>query len=241
MNRLLAVIFVALFLAGCASQRPFVQDVSDPEEEVVRLIELELEAVRSGQYCRRDSQSEFSGCDGVLQRLTQLSAVYPDFERLQMALAIAHHARQRNREAQFYLDQLLATDRPRPEAAILGARLALEEGNHNKARSLLESQIRLNPAHAGLREALAAVFYLEHKPADGFGAIALAERLGAPGWRVAYHRGLLFELTKNEPAACEQYAKSVALKPDFVLPEGRLFGLVHNPVCVELAHFLGGV
>lgn len=234
------LILLVAFLHGCASQSSFVGDVEDPEREVTRLIELELENVREGNYCRRDPQSDFNGCDGVLQRLTQLYTRFPDMERLQFALAISFHARDKNREALYYLDRLLDYDHPRPEAAILAARLAMEEGNIQRAESLLRAQKRVTPMHPVLHETLAAVFYLKHEPEQGFAALAAAEQLGAPAWRLAYHRGLLFELSNNEAAACEQYAKSFAINSSFGFPEGRILGLTHNPVCLELARFLGG-
>lgn len=235
-----SILLLLVVMTGCASQQTFVGKLDDPEQEVKRLVEMELANIQSDQYCRPDPQSPFNGCDGVLHRLTQLFTTFPNYERLQLALAMSYHARHRNREAQYYLDQLLRDDRPRPEAAILAAKLALGEGNIRRAQTLLEAQKRLNPMHPGLYETLAAVFYLNHQPEAGFSALAAAEQLGAPSWRVAYHRGLLYELSKNEPAACEQYAKSFTQKDAFGLPEARILGLTHNPVCLELAKFLGG-
>ncbi|WP_416397239.1 tetratricopeptide repeat protein [Allohahella sp. A8] len=240
MNKLQLVVLLVLAMTGCASQQTFVGEIGDPEQEVTRLIEHELVNIQSGEYCRPDPQSLFNGCDGALRRLTQLFTKFPDYERLQLALAVAYQARNKNREAQYYLDVLLANNRPRPEAAILAARLAMEEGNTRRAQALLEPQMRLSPMHPGIHETLAAVFYLNHEPQKGFSALAAAEQLGAPEWRIAYHRGLLYELSDNESAACEQYAKSYTHRDSFRLPEGRILGLTHNPVCLELAKFLGG-
>lgn len=234
------LLLIALVMTGCASQQKFIGEIEDPEQEVTRLIEHELTNIQSGEYCRPDPQSPFNGCDGALQRLTQLFTKFPDYERLQLALAVSYQARNKNREAQYYLDLLLKKDRPRPEAAILAAKLAMEEGNTRRAETLLNAQKRLNPMHAGIHETLAAVFYLNHEPEKGFSALAAAEQLGAPAWRVAYHRGLLYELSKNESAACAQYAKSYTEKASFRLPEGRILGLTHNPICLELAKFMGG-
>lgn len=233
------VFICALLIQGCASEQAFVQDVVDPEQEVERLVELELQNIHEGNYCKRDPQSTFGGCDGVLRRLGQLFTRFPDLERLQLALAISNHARKRNREAQYYVDLLLAKDQPRPEAAILGARLAMEEGNTRRAEQLLKAQRRVNPVHAGIQETLAAVFYLKHEPEPGFAALAAAEQLGAPAWRISYHRGLMYELANNEAAACEQYAKSLGINPGFGPPEGRILDLIDDPVCLGLAQFLG--
>lgn len=240
MIKLPFVLLLAVAITGCASQQKFIAEIEAPEREVTRLVEIELASIQAGEYCRQDPHSQFKGCDGALQRLTQLFTRFPDYERLQLALAVAYQARNKTREAQYYLDLLLNKDRPRPEAAILAARLAMEEGNTRRALSLLEAQKRLNPVHPGIHEALGAVYYLNHQPQNGFTALASAEQLGAPAWRVAYHRGLLYELTKNESAACEQYAKSYTLKRSFGLPEGRILGLTHNPICLELAKYLGG-
>lgn len=245
MNRfqLISLVTLALTLAltGCASNKTFINELDHPEQEVTRLLEQELIRLQSGEYCIKDSRNRLNGCDGALQRLTQLYTVFPDYEKLHLALAISYHTRNKNREALYYLDQLLRDNRPRPEAAILAAKMAMEEGNTRRAQSLLETQRRLVPMHAGIHEALAGVFYLNHQPEDAFLALAVAEQLGAPDWRIAYHRGLLFEMTKNEAAACQQYATSYTLKPSFHLPNGRLLGLTHNPVCLKLAQFIGGV
>ncbi|MBY6194591.1 hypothetical protein KUV78_12400 [Marinobacter hydrocarbonoclasticus] len=235
-----SVLALTLGMTGCASKQTFVGEVDDPEQEVSRLLEVELSRLQSGEYCLNDSRQRSDGCDGTLQRLTQLYTVFPDYEKLQLALAITFHTRNKNREALYYLDQLLRDNRPRPEAAILAAKIAMEEGNTRRAQSLLETQRRLAPMHAGIHETLAAVFYLNHEPQEGFSALAAAEQLGAPDWRVAYHRGLLYELTENEAAACEQYAASFTLKPSFHRPNGRILGLTHNAVCLELSKFIGG-
>lgn len=235
------VLLLTVVLTGCASQQAFISEVEDPEQEVTRLVELELANIQAGEYCHKDPQSPFNGCDGVLQRLTQLYTSFPEYERLQLALAVSYHARQKNREAQYYLDLLLKQNRPRPEAAILAAQLAMEEGNTRRAQALLESQKRLNPMHPGIHETLAAVFYLNHQVAKGFSALTAAEQLGAPAWRLAYHRGLLYEQSGNESAACEQYSRAYTINSRFGLPEGRILGLTHNPACLELAKFLGGI
>lgn len=127
MIKALFLLLIALVMTGCASQQKFIGEIEDPEQEVTRLIEHELTNIQSGEYCRPDPQSPFNGCDGALQRLTQLFTRFPDYERLQLALAVSYQARNKNREAQYYLDLLLKKDRPRPEAAILAAKLAMEE------------------------------------------------------------------------------------------------------------------
>ena len=238
----LILLLLLVTLAGCAAKpQKYVTDVVDPGLEVDRLLGLYLENMSKGRSCTGDlGNDSFQECDGVLRRLSQIYVAYPDNERVNMAMAIVGYQSGQVEKARFVLDQLLAKGLPRPEAAVLRARIALEEGNVNRARTLLEVQVRQNPMHPELHEMLAATHYANRKFPESMTSLALAERLGAPEWRIAYHRGLIFEARKNQPAACEQYVTSYSRNRDFHAPRGRLMALAGNKVCFELAAFVEG-
>ncbi|WP_148862805.1 tetratricopeptide repeat protein [Marinobacter fonticola] len=240
----IALLLVLTFtLMGCSSNPShYTAKVTDPNREVDRIL-ARYEMMRTaGESCHNEAshQSDWADCEGLLRRLSQLYSTFPANERVKFAAALLSYHAGKREQAGFLLDQILVNERPRPEAAILRARIALEEGNSRRARSLLESQIRQNPMHPSLHEIMAATHFADQEPSQAFRALALAERLGAPPWRVAYHRGLMFETAGNAPAACEQYVTAFSLKPEFVAPHGRLIALEHDPVCHDLGLFLEG-
>jgi Flp pilus assembly protein TadD len=243
MLKLSIVLVLWAALAGCATQQSqqYVTDVVDPGREVDRLLRLYQANTAQGQSCTGDlGNDSFRECDGVLRRLAQLYTAYPDNERVNLAMAIVSYQAGKEEQARFVLDQLLANDSPRPEAAVLRARMALEAGNISRARRLLEVQARQNPMHPELHELLAAAHYADRKFPESLRSLALAERLGTPQWRTAYHRGLIFEARKNADAACEQYVSSFSLNPDFHAPQRRLIALASHPICFDLAGFILG-
>ena len=56
-----------------------------------------------------------------------------------------------------------------------------------------------------------------------------AERLGAPDWRVAYHRGLIAEARGRIDEAEAHYRRSLDASPSFTRARVRLAGLAALP------------
>ena len=52
-------------------------------------------------------------------------------------------------------------------------------------------------------------------------ALDVSERLGAPPWRIADHRGLIEESLENQIRAREHYEEALRIEPDFVATEMR--------------------
>ena len=52
-----------------------------------------------------------------------------------------------------------------------------------------------------------------------------AANLGAPPWRIAYHRGLIEEAAGTPADALKQYEEALRYKPGWSLPAARLKGL----------------
>lgn len=238
----LPVALALIVLGGCGSlgqQRT--QATEDPNVQVDRVLTHYQTTLASGAACHTATQgwSEPVDCEGLLRETMQLYAAFPHNERVIMLAAVLAHQSGRAAQAGYLLDQLLEGHKPRPEAAVLRSRIALEEGNLSRARTLLEQQIRLNPRHPQLYETLAAVQYLDRQYAGALHSLTLAERLGAPGWRAAYHRGLIYEEQDRAAAACQQYRLAVAGNPQFLAPESRLVGLTGG-ACTASSATLGG-
>ncbi|HEY7185737.1 MAG TPA: tetratricopeptide repeat protein [Vicinamibacterales bacterium] len=128
-------------------------------------------------------------------------------------------------KAQQYLDRVLAQSRSQPDAAVLRAKLAIDEGNLPFARRFLTEQIKLAPDHAGLREVHGATLYLSGQLDEARQELRLARRMGAPDWRVAYHLGLVDEAAGQLDAARQEYAESVARNPSWQPARARLTAL----------------
>ena len=90
---------------------------------------------------------------------------------------------------------------------------------------MLDQQIGLAPAHAGLRETHAAALYVDGKMAEAKTELTLAKALGAPRWRIAYHLGLIEEAAGRRDEAAKYYAEAVTGNPTFEPAESRLKAL----------------
>lgn len=132
-------------------------------------------------------------------------------------------------EAEKRLDDLLVIQPSHPEAAVLRSRIALEDGNSQFATRLLQDQIQMRPDHAGLREALAAAHFVTGDLPAAAMSLQVADQLGAPSWRVAYHEGVLAEAQGDEGRARERFEAALAGQPDWDLPRQRLEGLGFQP------------
>src|SRR5690606_29404789 len=129
------------------------------------------------------------------------------------------------------LDQLLSHRGARPEAAVLRSHIALQQGNANLAVELLDRQIMLAPDHSELREAQAAAYYLQGKYEAARVVLGVAGRLGAAGWRLSYHHGLICEAEQKWEEACFLYQTALEQKPDFSPALARLIGLTEHEEC----------
>ncbi|QLC74453.1 hypothetical protein LPB260_27620 [Pseudomonas sp. LPB0260] len=239
----LPIAFALVVLGGCGSlgqQRTEANE--DPHVQVDRVLAHYRATLASGVACQSATQgwSEPVDCEGLLRETMQLYANFPHNERVIMLAALMAYQSGRAPQAAYLLDQLLGGHKPRPEAAVLRSRIALEEGNLALARTLLKQQIRLNPRHPQLYETLAAVQYLDRQYAGALHSLSMSERVGAPGWRAAYHRGLIYEQQNRRDAACQQYRLAAAGNPQFLAPESRLVSLSGGAACGSPSATLGG-
>ncbi len=225
------------FLSGCASDMDRRRtEQPDPNVRLDQMLGLYHQSVASGSACAEIWQADHGtvDCERILREVERLHVEFPNHERITMSNAVMNYQTGRADKAQFLLDQLLARRGPHPEAAILRARIAMEEGNSRLARDILLPQILLSPTYAELREALAASYYLEGKYDEAQRALGIAGRLGAPQWRLAYHGGLLSEARQQWQQACGYYQSALQLNANFTPATGRLIELAERPECLQL-------
>jgi tetratricopeptide (TPR) repeat protein len=175
---------------------------------------------------RRPTETPLTDCEAVSNGIARLAIEFPRDPDILLAAAVVDFERGRKDNALKTLDVLRSVEAIHPEAAILRARIAIEEGNLRFARRLLDEQRELTPDHAGLWEMLASVAYLEEEYAKADRSLDIAARLGAPAWRVAYHRGLVAEASSRPERAIQAYEVCLEEAPDFAPARSRLRALV---------------
>ena len=220
-----AALFCLATLQGCASS-PDIQPLEDPEAQL-------REGLQEWQALRADGNSCASGgrrypyvdCGRIQAKIERLVLDFPNHPSILLANAVISSQTGRPDKAIAYLDELIDAGNATPDAIVLRSQLAIQTGNLPFARRLLGTHTRLVPDHPGLREAMASVHYLDGSFAAARRDLAIAQRLGAPSWRIAYHRGLIEETTGNEAAAMREYGEALRERPDWAEPRSRLRGL----------------
>jgi predicted Zn-dependent protease len=199
------------------------QQCFNPDRQLAELL-APLESARA-QGCDPAVQGGMSECDRLQREIERLAVVCPAHAPTLMANAVIAYDEQRPEESQQLLDVILAQPRSHPDAAALRARIAIEEGNLPFARRLLTQHIKLAPDHPGLHETNAAALYLDGNLGDARAELTLAQTLGAPRWRIAYHLGLIEESSGRGDEASRLYAEALAGNPGWAPAEGRLRAL----------------
>ncbi len=225
-----------VFGSGCASMSEHRDSNLEPNVRLDQLLALYQEARHDGSSCHEmhRAYSAVNDCERIQREVERLALEFPANERIAMTNAVMQFESGRFDKAQFTLDQLLTRPGPHPEAAILRSKIAMQDGNASRARVILEQEILLSPDYAELREALAATYYVEGKYKESRAALAAAGRLGASGWKMAYHEGLLREAKKDWAGACRFYLIAVDQKPDFREAVSRLVGLGEHDECRDV-------
>jgi tetratricopeptide (TPR) repeat protein len=218
---------LAVLTASCAvthSTSPIVRQQCYNAAEQLASVLNPLQAARA-RGCAPGNFNGQSECDTLEQEVQRLAAICPGNQPILMANAVIAYDEHRAAESQQYLDQILAEPGTHPDAAALRGQLAIEAGNIPYAIKMLDEQIVLAPAHAGLRETRAAALYVYNRFDEARTDLALAEKLGAPRWRVAYHLGLIEEANARRDEAARLYTESLAGNPGFAPADARLKAL----------------
>ncbi len=227
---------VDLFLFACAlvlvlgcrtPSDPAASNPHDPRPRLASLIAAWQSAHRDGRSCEqsRPEETPLVDCERIRKEIERLAITFPNHPDVLLANAVVAFEAGRKDEAEKDLDALRRIDPIQPEATLLRARIAIAEGNLRFAGRLLDEQIELTPDHAGLHELSSSLLYLEERYDDAGFELELAARLGAPAWRVAYHRGLIFEATGRLAEAENAYRVCLDLEPDFAPGGSRLRAL----------------
>ena len=215
---------VPLLVAACASNPPVIrQQCYNPDVQLAELVHPYEDLRAKG--CSIDAGQFGSECDRLRLEIARLAVVCPTHAPTLMANAVIAYDDKRPADAQQYLDQILAQPRSFPDAAALRGQIAIEEGNIPFALRMLEQQSKLAPDHAGLHETWAAALYADGQLASSRNELAMAQALGAPTWRIAYHLGLIEEAAGNRAEAMRDYTQAVSGNPQFQPAVSRLKAL----------------
>lgn len=220
-----ALLVALVFLAACQST-PKPNPVS-ARVRLEPLIEAWDEAQREGGGCEERSATETPhvDCQRVSIAIARLAIEFPRDPDVLLAHAVVEFGHGRTRVALHTLDVLRSIEPIHPEAAVLRARIAIDEGNLRFADRLLAEQLELTPDHAGLYEVLAAVQYLKGEFVEAERSLGIAGRLGAPNWRVDYHLGLVAEAQSDAEGAARAYARCLDAAPEYAPAKSRLRAL----------------
>ena len=221
-SRLPAAVTLTVLLTACAARAPLIQQQQcyNPDAQLVEALR-ELDA-------RRTAGCDLGGGDACLQARAAVErqlAICPVHVPTLMANAVLAYDEGRPIVAQQLLDQILSPPGTHPDASVLRAQIAIQEGNLPFARRLLEQQLKFAPDHAGLHETFGALLYLSGQMTDARRQLTTALALGAPAWRVAYHLGLVAEALAFLDEAEKHYAEAVEGNPGWQPAQSRLRAL----------------
>ena len=221
--RLRTAFAASLFASACATTAPLVRQECYNADAQLASVLRPLEDMRANG-CDSGVRQR-SDCDHLRQEIERLAVVCPSHAPTLMANAVIAYDEHRPVKSQQFLDQILAQPQGHPDAAVLRARIAIEEGNLPFARRLLEHQITLTPDHGGLHETYGAVWYLGGHLVEARHELTTAAALGSPRWRVAYHLGLVEESAGRLDEALRYYAEALEGNPGWALAQTRLNAL----------------
>ena len=221
-----ALLLLAVSFVSCAAKHP--PRIADGCYTIApRLSETwsTLQDARSGPNgCAPDAEGR-ERCEALRFEIEGLAQACPNHPPALFAGAILAYEDRNLIKSQQLLDSLLALNSPHPEAAALRARIAIEQGNVPFALRFLEQQVRITGDNAGLREAHASALFLAHRSDEAREELDIAEALGAPKHRIAFHRGLIHESEGRRDMAAKEYESALLAKPGWAVADSRLKAL----------------
>ena len=223
LSRRLCAALAGGFMAGaCATASPLShQECYNADAQLANVLQP-LEALHA-KGC--DAGGAASECERLRRELERLAVICHGHAPTLMANAVIAYDEHQPVKSQQFLDQILMQSKSYPDAAVLRARIAVEEGNVPFARRLLEQQIKLAPDHAELHETFGATLYLAGQLSEARSELTAAGALGAPRWRIAYHLGLIEEASGRLDEARRYYTESLQANPGWTPAQSRLNGL----------------
>ena len=230
LNRRLCAAFAWSLMAGaCATTSPLLRQQCYNADAQLASVLQPLEALRAKGCDVGVLQRGTSECERLRRELERLVLVCPGHVPTLMANAVVAYDEHQPVKSQQFLDQILAQSRSYPDAAVLRARIAIEEGNVPFARRLLEQQIKLAPDHAGLHETYGAALYFRGELPEARRELTTAGALGALRWRIAYSLGLVEEASGRLDEARRYYSEALEANPGWAPAQSRLNALRVQP------------
>jgi Flp pilus assembly protein TadD len=227
-------LIVGLLVCSACADAPYLRNQYEtactlPDLQLAEAWDLLEEARSTSGGCDRDARG-MDRCRALRGEIERIAFVCPNHIPSLMTTAVLAYEDKDFAKAGERLTSILDMVKVHPDAAVLRARIALEEGNLPFALTFLKQRMELSPDHAQLREVYAATLFLSGRLEEARTQLAVAEQLGAPRWRVAYHLGLFEERKGELQKARLLYQESADLKPDWNLPISRLHGLLAMPL-----------
>ena len=209
------VLFLALLALGFSGCRTLAETEAayDPDREIEAILEAMDEELGA-----REVRALRRRAEDIVMRT-------PRHARALSTAGILAYEDDDPENAQVLLDRALEIDSTVPGAAVTRARVAIDQGNLRLATRVLGDAARRSPADPLVRETLAGVLFMEGRFDESMTRIDQAEALGAPAWRVAFHRGLIQESLGRWDAAEAQYELALEHCPDDPATQERLTGL----------------
>jgi tetratricopeptide (TPR) repeat protein len=219
-------LITVLGLAGCTSNsfghRP---ESCDPDKRLADLVQVYTDCLAGKAGEGSEANHILIDCDRARNQIERLSLEFPRHAPTLLQNATIAYDQRETVKAERYCDQLLSVEPMNAEGAILKARIAMESGNLPSAKRLLTAQVGYAPDHSLLRETYAAALYMSGDYVASDAQLTAAGRLGAPAWRIAFHRGLIAEARMDKLTAKALYEECLAGNPGFQPAEARLAGM----------------
>lgn len=214
---------LAAFVAGCNTNYSFGH--RDPEcNPDMRLEKL----VQAYDECHDGGSQQSNGiifdCSAEWLEIERLATEFPRHVPTLMANAVIAYDEKDRVKSKRYLDAIFSIENSHPDAAVLRSRVAIDEGNMPLARRVIETQLAYTPNEPSVREAYSSILYMSQDLEGATREIALAEKQGAPAWRVSYNRGLIAEAAGRAADAQQHFQAAVDANPQFMPARARLTG-----------------
>jgi len=225
-KRLSVTAVVLLFLSACSYQDQYIANECPlPESQLMVPWRQWQEARSKPEGCGSLENGTYT-CRELRQEVERVTYVCPFYPPGLMASAILAYEDRQFARAQQYLDALFGLQKVHAGAAVLRGRIALEEGNIPFALRFLAERVKLSPEDPELREVYAGALFLGGKVPDAQKQLAIAANLGAPAWRIAYHRGLFEEAGGNFHLALQYYEEALRERADWDVALARRDGII---------------
>ena len=217
-----ATVAVLLLVSSCTTYSFGHRDTNtNPDERLAGLVAA-YDAARNNNG--ENKNDILIDSDTAWLEIERLAIEFPRHVPTLMANAVIAYDERQPQKAKSYLDALFSVENSHPDAAVLRSRVAIDEGNMPFARRVLEMQIAYTPYESSVHEAMSSVLYMSRDLEGAAKEIALAEKQGAPVWRVAFNRGLIAEAMGRANDAQRYYQAALDENPDFAPARARLAG-----------------